>query len=231
MKNGAFFLAWCLLSLLAAAPVPAERGTPALLEVAQPRPFEDVAGWSQRFDAPGRDTWQKPEEVLRALALPPRAVVADIGAGTGYFAVRFARALPEATVYAVDIEPEMVSHLAERARREGLLNVKAVQAARDDPRLPEAVDLAFMVNVYQAIRNRDDYFARLRSKLKPGGRVVVIGSRSDAPVGPPGDFRVSSAAVKAEMLKAGYEVADEHDFLPFQYFLVFRTGKRERTSR
>src|SRR5256885_7904291 len=104
--------------------------------------FEDADKWSEVFDDPKRDSWQKPHEVIQALALKPDAVLADIGAGTGYFSVRFARMLPKGKVYAVDLEPDMVRHLAARVKREQLANVVAVQAAPHDPKLPERVDLA-----------------------------------------------------------------------------------------
>ena len=79
--------------------------------------FGDAEKWERIFDDPKRDAWQKPQEVIKALALKPDAVVADIGAGTGYFAVRFARLLPKGRIYAADIEPDMVRHLTQRAKR------------------------------------------------------------------------------------------------------------------
>src|SRR5881394_4664689 len=102
--------------------------------------FGDAQRWATVFDDPKRDDWQKPHEVIQALALKPDARVADIGAGTGYFTVRFAHMLPKGKVYAVDVEPDMVRHLAARAKREQLPNVIALQAAPDDAKLPEKVD-------------------------------------------------------------------------------------------
>ena len=85
--------------------------------------FGDAEKWSHVFDDPERDAWQKPHEVIKALALKPDAAVADIGAGTGYFAARLANMLAKGIVYAVDVEPEMVKYLGERAKREGLKNL------------------------------------------------------------------------------------------------------------
>src|SRR5437867_2023109 len=82
--------------------------------------FADAEQWAQVFDDPERDAWQKPHEVIQALGLRPDAAVADIGAGTGYFAVRLAHRVPKGTVYAVDVEPGMVSYLEKRAQREQL---------------------------------------------------------------------------------------------------------------
>jgi predicted methyltransferase len=103
--------------------------------------FGDAEKWAHVFDDPERDAWQKPHEVVRALALKPDATVADIGAGTGYFAARLAKMLPKGTVYAVDLEPDMVKYLGERAKREGVKNLRPVAASADDVRLPAKVDL------------------------------------------------------------------------------------------
>jgi predicted methyltransferase len=109
--------------------------------------FDDASKWARVFDDPQRDAWQKPHEVIQTLAPKPDAVIADIGAGTGYFAMRFAHMVPQGRVYAADTEPAMVKHLAERSEHAGLLNVVALQAAADSPRLPEKVDLAVFVDV------------------------------------------------------------------------------------
>jgi len=184
--------------------------------------FGDADKWAEVFDDPKRDGWQKPHEVIKALALKPDAVVADIGAGTGYFAVRFARMLPQGKIYAADIEPDMVRHLAQRAKREQLANVFAIQSATDDARLPEKVDLALFVDTYHHIDDRSRYFARLKGTLAPQGRVAIVDFTMDSEIGPPPRARVTPEQVKRELAKAGYELAGEHDFLPNQYFLVFR---------
>jgi predicted methyltransferase len=184
--------------------------------------FGGAEKWSQIFDDPKRDAWQKPHEVIQALALAPDAVVADIGAGTGYFATRLANMLPKGRVYAVDTEPEMVKHLAERAKREGLKNLTALGGKPDDPKLPQKADLALLVDVYHHIDQREAYFRTLAASLKPGGRLAIIDFRMDAPDGPPKAARIAPDRVKAELKRAGYELVQEHAFLPNQYFLVFR---------
>ena len=184
--------------------------------------FGDADQWAKVFDDPKRDAWQKPHEVIQALALKPDAVVADIGAGTGYFSMRFAHMVPQGRVYGVDTEPGMVKHLSERARQAGLKNVTAVEAKPGDPRLPEKADLIIFVDVYHHVEDRERYFRQLQNSLKPGGRVAVIDFRMDSPVGPPRSARIEPARVKDEMKRAGYSLAQEHGFLPNQYFLVFR---------
>lgn len=186
--------------------------------------FGGAENWAKVFDDPKRDAWQKPHEVIQALALRPDAVVADIGSGTGYFAVRFAHMVPKGRVYGVDTEPDMVKYLAERAQREGLRNLLSIKAEAGDPRLPEKADLVVFVDVFHHIDGREDYFGKLRASLKPGGRVAVIDFRMDSPVGPPTAARIAPAQVKAELKQAGYALDREHAFLPNQYFLVFRAA-------
>ena len=183
--------------------------------------FGDAHRWAQVFDDPKRDAWQKPHEVIQALQLKPDAVVADVGAGTGYFAVRFAHMAAKGRVYAVDTEAAMVKHLAERAERAGLKNLIPVHASPDDPRLPEKVDLVVFVDVYHHVAARERYLRGLRESLRPGGRVAIIDFRLDAPVGPPRNARIAPAQVRAELERAGYALVQEHGFLPNQYFLVF----------
>lgn len=187
--------------------------------------FGDAEKWAQVFDDPKRDAWQKPHEVIQALALKPDAVIADIGSGTGYFAARFAHMVPKGRVYGVDTEPDMVKYLGERAKREGLSNISAVAGAPDDPRLPEKADLILMVDVFHHIEDRERYFRKLRESLKPGGRIAIIDFRMDSPDGPPKSARIAPDRVKAELKGAGYTLAQEHAFLPNQYFLIFRPAK------
>jgi SAM-dependent methyltransferase len=181
--------------------------------------FQDAERWARVFDDPSRDAWQQPDAVIQALALAPDALVADLGSGTGYFAVRLARAVPQGHVYGADVEPDMVRYLAERRRREGLANLTSVQAAPQDPRLPGPVDLVLVVNTYHHIAERPTYFGRLLQSLRPGGRVAIIDFLPDAPTGPP--LRIPAAFVKEEMGRAGYGLVTEHTFLPHQYFVVF----------
>jgi predicted methyltransferase len=191
----------------------------------QQHSFGDADKWAKVFDDPERDAWQKPHDVIQALALKPDAIVADIGAGTGYFSVRFAHMLPQGRVYGVDTEPGMVKHLADRAKREGLKNVTAVAGKPGDPRLPEKADLIILVDVYHHVEDRQRYFRQLQNSLKAGGRVAIIDFRMDSPVGPPKSARIEPDRVTAELKRAGYALAQEHAFLPNQYFLVFELAR------
>jgi SAM-dependent methyltransferase len=188
--------------------------------------FEGAEQWAREFDDPKRDAWQKPHEVIQALALKPDAVIADIGSGTGYFSVRLAHMAPKGRVYGVDVEPDMVKYLAERAKREGLKNLTAVTGAPGDPRLPEKMDLVLMVDTFHHIENRDRYFGTLHDALKPGGRIAIIDFRMDSPDGPPKSARSTPEGIKAELRRTGYSLVQEHDFLPKQYFLIFEAAKK-----
>jgi cyclopropane fatty-acyl-phospholipid synthase-like methyltransferase len=188
--------------------------------------FQGADQWVKEFDNPQRDEWQKPHQVIQTLALKPDKIVADIGSGTGYFTVRFAHMLPQGRVYGVDIEPEMVKYLAERAKRMGLKNVFSIQALPDDPRLPEKVDLIFIVDTYHHIDNRGHYFKKLHDLLNQDGRIAIIDFRMDSVDGPPKSARSTPQQIKAELSASGYELAQEYDFLPKQYFIVFKQAKK-----
>lgn len=184
--------------------------------------FSGAEKWARIFDDPARDAWQKPDEVIRALSLHPAAHVADIGSGTGYFAVRLARSVPKGRVVGVDAESDMVRYLGERAKREGIANLVAVRAGKDGPGLEQPVDLAILVDTYHHVPDRERYFGELKQSLKPGGRLAIIDFKLDAPVGPPPSARIPPEQVKKELSKAGYKLAQEHAFLPYQYFLIFQ---------
>jgi SAM-dependent methyltransferase len=189
--------------------------------------FDDPAKWAEEFDSPERAAWQRPDEVIASLALAEDAIVADLGAGTGYFAIRFARVVGK--VYAVDIEPSMVAWLQKRAGEEKLGNLVAVQGGADDPKLPEAVDVAFMCNVFHHLADPEVYFTKVGEKLQPGGRVVIVDFKPDNPddaPGPPKQMRMSIEQVSAAMSGAGYRLTKtDAELLPWQYVLVFeRSG-------
>jgi len=188
--------------------------------------FADVARWRTVFDDPKRDAWQRPDQVVRALALWPGACVADLGAGTGYFEHHLARAVgANGTVLAVDTEPNLVTWLRARAEKEGTRNVVPILASPDNPRLPSAsVDVILIVDTYHHVDDRLAYLRRLRPALRAGGRVVVVDwQKGNLPVGPPPEHKLAREQVVDEMQAAGWVLADERvDLLPYQYFLVFR---------
>jgi ubiquinone/menaquinone biosynthesis C-methylase UbiE len=183
--------------------------------------FEDAEKYAKTFDDPARDAWQMPERVIDTLALPKGAVVADIGAGTGYFSVRLAKTPAAPKVYAVDVEKSMVEYVRQRAAKEGLKNVVPIQATADRTNLPEPVDLVVIVDTYHHIPKREAYFRTLRQSLKPLARVAIIDFRKGAPSGPPEQFRFTPEQISAEMKQAGFALQAQHEFLPRQLFLIY----------
>jgi cyclopropane fatty-acyl-phospholipid synthase-like methyltransferase len=186
------------------------------------RRFEDADKWAKEFDNPERDAWQKPEEILDALHLKPTSIVADIGAGTGYFSVRIAKRIPDGKIFAADIEPDMVSYLGERAHREHLTNLVPVLATAGAANLPEPVDVVLVVDTYHHIGNRPQYFAKLKSSLRPGGWLAIVDFKADSPSGPPAQYRISPEKITEELNAAGYSLLETLQFLPRQYYLIFQ---------
>jgi len=184
----------------------------------------DPKAYMAELDNPARDAWQKPHEVVTALGLVAGQRVADIGAGSGYFALRFAHRVGAAgRVFAVDISRDMVGEVRRRAEEAGLASVEPILAKPDDPGLPDGgVDLIFICNTWHHIERRHAYLARLRRTLAPGGRLAIVDFHKDAPVGPPASMKLAREEVLAELERAGFRLETEHTFLPYQYFLVFR---------
>jgi len=171
-----------------------------------------------------RDKWQKPAEVLKALEISNTSVVADIGAGGGYFTEKFSKYLgPSGHVYATDVQDVMIEKLKERVAERRLNNVEVIRGKFDDPMLPEAsCDLVFFSSVYKEIDGRIDYMKKIKTALKSGGRVAIIeflpGLKT---VGPPMEMRLKPEQVIQELFAAGFTLVKIYDFLPREYFLIF----------
>jgi ubiquinone/menaquinone biosynthesis C-methylase UbiE len=175
------------------------------------------AEYAKVLEDPARDEWQKPHDVVMALALKPTETIADIGAGTGYFARRFA--LHAGKVYAVDIDAKLLDIV----RKDAPKNLEAVLASPDDSRLPErSIDTIFFCDVLHHIENRPAYYSRLAKVLKPGGRIVVVDFfKKELPVGPPPPMKLSDDEVVAELKAAAFTLTKRLDILPYQYYLFF----------
>lgn len=184
--------------------------------------FEDAASWSKVFDDPARDAWQKPGVVVAALGLRPGMTVADVGAGTGYFEPHLARAVgKDGVVLAVDIEPDMVRWIGERAVRDGTPNVKASLGTAADPGLPEgAVDRVLVVDTWHHVADRGAYARKLARSLRKGGFVAIVDFTKASPHGPPPAHRIAPEEVVAELAAAGLRAGSREVDLPYQYLVI-----------
>jgi ubiquinone/menaquinone biosynthesis C-methylase UbiE len=185
------------------------------------------AKWKKfAYEGFNRDSSQQPERVVAALDLKAGDRVADLGAGGGYFAFRLADAVgPTGAVYAIDVDPDMIDYLKTRATADGYQNVSVITASADDAGLAaDSVDLLFTCNTYHHLADRTAYFARLRGALRPGGRVAIIDMNGSGWFSWMFGHATPADTIRAEMQAAGYQLAEQHDFLDGQSFLVFRAG-------
>jgi arsenite methyltransferase len=186
--------------------------------------FHDAAHWAKIFESPERIKWQEPDAVVEALNLKPGQTIVDIGAGTGFFTRRFAKAVgPKGDAIGLDIEPSMVAYMKADAKKLHFKNYEARLVKPDNPALePHSVDVVFFCDTLHHIENRAAYLQKLIPALKPGGRVIDIDFKKEAlPVGPPPEQKLSLPLINAEFHDAGFKLIAKHDFLPYQYFLEF----------
>jgi len=193
-------------------------GAGLLAQVAhQNHPPRSAEEYAKVLENPQREAWQKPHEVIQALGIRDGEVIADLGAGSGYFTRRLAH--HAAKVYAVDLDEKLLA----KTKASSPANVETVVAAPDDPRLQAgSVDTVFICDVLHHIENRPAYYQKLARALKPGGRIVNIDfHKRPLPVGPPVAMKLEEKEVVKEFETAGFRLAKSFDFLPHQYFLVF----------
>ena len=175
-----------------------------------------------RFEDPERDKWQKPNLVIEKLGDISGKTVADIGAGTGYFAFRLAEKAKK--VIAIDIDQRFLDYIESKNRSlDKRLPIETRLVPEDDPRiLPSEVDLVIIVNTYHHIENRRVYLNKLRENLKSGTRLVIVDfKKKKLPVGPPMDIKLSSTVVAKELRQAGFEKISVDDLsLVYQYIVI-----------
>jgi SAM-dependent methyltransferase len=180
------------------------------------------ADWLERSD---RESEEHPEAALDALELKKGMIVADVGAGVGYFSIRMARRVgPSGKVYANDIQPEMLSRLQERLDSEHVTNVETVLGTQSDPKLPAGkLDLILLVDVYHELSQPQRMLGEMRKALKPDGRLVLIEYRKEDPTIPiRPEHKMSAAEVKAEVEAEGYRLVQVLRTLPRQSIFIFR---------
>jgi SAM-dependent methyltransferase len=182
---------------------------------------EPYTGDLSIFDSPGRDQRLQINRVMDILGVTAGKIVADIGAGSGWFTVRAAKRVGEAgQVYAVDINPEAIRYIGERTQKERLHNVKTILGKEDDPLLPQgSVDAVLLLKTYHEVAQPVALLRNLRSSLRPGARVGVIDRNGNGE-----DHGVGKEVVIREATEAGYKLGEQYDFVKgdkMDYFLIF----------
>ena len=179
------------------------------------------AGWLER---PERERQERTDLLIAGLGLSEDFVVADIGAGTGYFTFPVAQRVPRGKVFSVDIQPEMLARVERRKALENVANVETVLGEEDDPKLPaKELDLAFIVDAYHEFSFPREMGERLKESLKPGGRLVLVEYRAeDRRVPIKRLHKMSELQVKQEMAAIGLDWIRTESYLPQQHVLIFQ---------
>ncbi len=185
--------------------------------------------WLER---PSREREERPQQTITELELNPDDVVADIGAGTGYFSFRMASVLPEGKVYAVDIQPEMLDAIAYLKKENNITNVETVLGQLDSPNLPDnSINLALMVDAYHEFEYPREMMNGIVEALKPDGKVVLLEYRKENPLIPIKQLhKMTERQVKKEMKAVGLQWQQTKEFLPEQHFLVFTKPGEQSTE-
>ncbi len=176
------------------------------------------------LEAPDRDIWQHPEQIMDVLGIAEGSVVADIGAGAGWFTIRLARRVgPNGVVYAEDVQPQMLAAIQRRVKAEGLMNVKPILGKGSDPQLPRgALDVVLMVDAYYEIDDRVPMLRNLATSLRSGGRIGVVNFKLEGSgPGPAMEERISPETVVNDAKNAGLRLLSHETVLPYQYLLIF----------
>jgi SAM-dependent methyltransferase len=180
-----------------------------------------AAGWLER---PSREAEEQPTELIKALKLNKNDVVADIGAGTGFFSFRIAPLLTSGKVLAVDIQPEMLNIIESSEKQKHITNVETVLGSESDPKLPpESVDLALMVDAYHEFSYPREMMQGIVRSLKPGGRVVQVEYRGENPfvmIKPL--HKMTQKQARKEMQAAGLIWRETNNVLPQQHIMIFQ---------
>jgi ubiquinone/menaquinone biosynthesis C-methylase UbiE len=192
------------------------------------RPFAATEEYIEFLERKDRADWQRPDAVVAALRLAGTETVADVGAGSGYFTFRLARALPRGKVIAIDVDPEMVRHVHHKVLTEGPPNVEAVLSTPEDPSVSAKADVVFICDVVHHVADRAAWLRKLFVEMRPGAKLVVIEFKEGKlPEGPPEAVKIPKATLTTLLRDAGFVLAaDDPKLLPYQTFLVFERPAR-----
>ena len=184
------------------------------------------------LEGPDREQWQKPDQIMDALGIADGSIVADLGAGGGWFTAQLSRRVgPNGLVYAEDIQPQMIEAIGGRIQRENLVNVRTVLGTATDPRLPPGIDAVVIVDAYHEMEDPVELLKNVGQSLKPQGRVGVVDyNPGGGGPGPAPDERVAPETVIAAASAAGLRLISQDAIPPFQFLLVFGKGSSSRVS-
>lgn len=220
-KSGKLRLVLALGVMLAAAATTAVFPTAQHTRLFRPEDLGELEG-------PDRDEWQSPDRIMDALGVGEGVVVADLGAGSGWFTIRLAgRVGPNGLVYAEDIQSQMIDSIDRRVKRLGLTNVRTVLGRPNDPRLPPAsVDAVLIVDSYHEMAQPVALLKNVARSLKPNGRIGIVNFTKDGGgPGPAVEDRVDPERVIADARAAGLALRSRETFLKYHYMLVFETPR------
>jgi ubiquinone/menaquinone biosynthesis C-methylase UbiE len=193
-----------------------------LLGAQQAQPQRDAASYIKRLESEERVKGLQVDRVVEALKITPGQKVADVGAGSGLFTRPIATKVGEkGTVYAIDIDAELLKHIDKTSREKGLSNIRTVQAAEDDPKIPETVDLILIVDAFHHLRNHANYVKNLRRYLRPSGRLAIIDFSETWPPGHE-EMKYSLEQLEGWMKSAGFSRVEKHDFLNNNFFVIYQ---------
>ena len=186
---------------------------------------QHAIGWLERKDREGEE---KPSLILDQLDLPKDAVIADIGAGSGYFSFLLAPLVPEGKVVAVDIQQEMLDFIEAKKKLKKVSQIETLKGTIEDTRLPKnSVDMAILVDAYHEFSHPREMAQSIVKGLKPGGRMVLLEYRGEDPTVPIKPLhKMTVKQVTREMEAVGLEFVEVRDFLPIQHFLIFQKPKQ-----
>ena len=218
LKRRALLLVWILCQIFCAAAAQAPQAGASAPE--HRKTSEPYTGDLSIFDSPGRAERLQINRVMDILGVTRGKTVADIGAGSGWFTVRAAQRVGEnGTVYAVDINPEAIRYVSDRAKKEQLRNIKTILGKADDPLLPtEAVDAVLLLKTYHEVAEPVALLRNLRTSLRPGAKVGIIDRNGNGE-----NHGVGREVVIREAAEAGYRLLEQYDFVKgdkMDYFLV-----------
>ncbi len=216
---------WAVLAALLISSVLVACGGCAEHAVPHRKPAQVFTG-SEWLERESREAEERPDELLEMLGLEAGDRVADVGCGTGYFARRMAgRVLPGGTIYAEDIQPQMLERVRQRAAEDGIVNIETILGTETDPKLPAGgIDLILLVDVYHEFQKPKEMLAHLGRALAPGGRVALVEYRleGNTALHIHRDHRMSVEQVLAEWVPAGFELVERIESLPTQHLFIFR---------